>query len=123
MIDRVIGWMDQGESYYLLNSVRDKVGYSRDVELSEDIFMQCDRLEKSNRTYVNKLYKGAVVYRDDKPTTSLHVTDFRESEIGGIGAHLEYFNPEYHPLLHLIDVALWHIKNILEDQEKARIEN
>ena len=123
MIDRVIGWMDQGESYYLLNSVRDKVGYSRDVELSEDIFMQCDRLEKSNRTYVNKLYKGAVVYRDDKPTTSLHVTDFRESEIDGIGAHLEYFNPEYHPLLHLIDVALWHIKNTLEDQEKARIEN
>ena len=123
MIDRVIGWMDQGESYYLLNSVRDKVGYSRDVELSEDIFMQCDRLEKSNRTYVNKLYKGAVVYRDDKPTTSLHVTDFRESEIDGIGAHLEYFNPEYHPLLHLIDVALWHIKNTLKDQEKARIEN
>ena len=123
MIDRFLDWLDQGESYPLLNSVRDNVGYSRDVELSVDIFSQCDRLEVSSRSYVHMLYDGAVVYRDDKPTTSLHITDFRGSKLDGIGAHLEYFNPEYHPLLHLIDLVLWHIKNIFKDHGEVRIEN
>lgn len=107
-------WMDRGDSYELLEAVRNEVGYNRDVEVEEEFFKECDRLERSSRTYVDLLYEGAEVYRDEKPTTSLHVTDFRGSKREGIGAHLEFFNPEYHPFLHLLDVALWHLKDSVE---------
>lgn len=118
MISGIKSSLDQGDRYDLLDNVLEEVGYNRDVEISEEVFRECNQLKISNRTYVDKLYPGAKVYRDDKPTTSLHLTDFRESDKEGIGAHIEYFNPEYHPFLHMIDVILWHLKNFLEEEER-----
>ena len=110
--------------YGLLDSIENKVGYNRDVELSEELFQSHkDVLERSSRTYVDKLYLGAKVYRDTYRVKSLHITDFRDSEkADGIGAHLEYFNPEHHLFLHIIDVVLWHLKDKIGSHEPPRIE-
>jgi hypothetical protein len=121
MFDKLSNWLDQGENYDLLEIIREDVGYGRDVNVSEQLFDECNRLEISKRTYVDKIFEGAKVYRDDKPTTSLHVTDFRDSDKDGIGAHVEYFNPEYHPLLHLLDVIIWHLKHLFENREEKEI--
>ena len=121
MFDKLSNWLDQGENYDLLEIIREDVGYGRDVNVSEQLFDECNRLEISKRTYVDKIFEGAKVYRDDKPTTSLHVTDFRDSDKDGIGAHVEYFNPEYHPMLHFLDVVAWHLKHLFENREEKEI--
>lgn len=122
MIGRIRSWVNQGRNYQLLDLVMDEVGYNRDVKIDEDLFEGCERLEVSSRTYVDKIVPDAKVYRDDKPTTSLHVTDFRETDQDGIKSHLEFFNPEYHPVLHVVDVLLWHGKNLIENREEKEIE-
>lgn len=93
-------------------------GYGRDTGVSGDLLDDMD-VEETSRTSVTKIYPDAKSYRDDRRFSSIHITDYRgvdredmESDI--VVAHLEHFNPEYHPVLHaLIDTPLWFIRNRL----------
>lgn len=100
-------------------------GFSYDTEIPEEIFEECsEALNPTDRTVVTEMYPDAVSYRDSKKRTSVHLTDFRGVERDSkasnvIVAHLEHFNPEYHPILHaVVDTPLWFLRNRILDRNK-----
>jgi hypothetical protein len=95
-------------------------GYGLDVEVPEKLFeTSLTDLEETSRTTVTRIYPEAESYRDSRRFSSIHVTDYRgvereDQESDVIVAHLEFFNPEKHPVLHtLIDTPVWFVKNRL----------
>ncbi len=101
-----------------INDLLQQYGHAYDVVIPDDLFEEnTDRLHRSSRS----LPKDGPTYRDDRRFHSVHVTDCRGVDRGEklgdvVVGHLEYVNPEYHPILHaLIDYPLWWVKNrILE---------
>ncbi|WP_414837377.1 hypothetical protein ACK3SF_03855 [Candidatus Nanosalina sp. VS9-1] len=110
----------------IIDYLKKHSGYSYDTAVPEELFERCrDSLEETERTRVTKYFPEASSYRDERRRKSVHLTDYRglerdrmESDL--VVAHLEHFNPEYHPVLHtLIDFPLWYIRNrIIERNRK-----
>ena len=93
-------------------------GYGVDTEIDEEMFRESKvELEETSRTVVDRMYPEATVYRDDRRSSSVHLTDYRgverdEMRSDVIVAHLELFNPEYHPILHaVVDTPVWFVRN------------
>lgn len=88
-------------------------GHAYDAVIPDDLFEEeKDTLHQSRRS----LPKNGPTYRDDRRMHSVHVIDLRDIN-GGIVGHLEWFNPEHHPILHtLIDYPLWWWKNRIRER-------
>lgn len=93
-------------------------GYGIDTEIDEEMFEESEQeLNLTSRTVVDRMYPDARVYRDDQRFSSVHLTDYRgvereEMRSDVIVAHLELFNPEYHPILHaFVDTPVWFLRN------------
>lgn len=87
----------------------DEHGHASDVVIPEDLFeaQKADELHRTDRA----LPKDGPTYRDGRKRHSAHVTVSHGTDDRGRVAvgHLEFFNPEHHPILHaLIDCPLWY---------------
>lgn len=109
----------------LLSKLESQHGLCLDFELTLDQFKCLEpKLEETSRTRVTDRYPEAISYRDDRSRRSLHVTDYRGMEredavSNVIVAHIENFNPEKHPLMHvLIDFPLWYWRNRIKTRNK-----
>jgi len=109
----------------IVNYLMENAGYSYDIEIPEQLFENnTEFLEQTDLTTVTYHFPEARSYRDSKPRKSVHLQDYRgidrENRVGDVlVAHLERFNPEYHPILHaLIDYPIWFYKNNIREKNK-----
>lgn len=71
-------------------------------------------------------YDGASSFRDGNSIYTVHLTDHRDAGTPRecIVCHLEWFNPEDHPLLHAIfDFPAWVFHNRLRGMETWKVDD
>lgn len=89
-------------------------GYNRDTVIEEGDFSQA--LEEMHQTDLSLAFlehKKEPSYRDKRARKSLHLKDLTQLDMDeDYVAELERFNPEHHPVLHLlVDFPLWFWRN------------
>lgn len=94
----------------------DLPGYNIDTEISRQEFMErIEEMHETDLSLADFQRKNEPSYRDDRARKSLHLKDLsdldREEKYI---AELERFNPEHHPVLHLlVDFPIWLFRNRL----------
>lgn len=99
-----------------------------DVGAHRDVLVKPEKLEEAveglSETGVC-FYENANSFRDGNSIYTVHLTDHRGSETPRdcIVCHLEWFNPEDHPLLHaLFDFPAWVFHNRVRGKETWGVE-
>ncbi|MFB6213822.1 MAG: hypothetical protein ABEJ07_04655 [Candidatus Nanohaloarchaea archaeon] len=94
-------------------------GYNRDVVISSEEWQEMLPEEHSSDLALAALeQRDEDTYRDDRKRTSVELKDYRHRDMRGeFVAELERFNPEHHPVLHLlIDFPSWLWKNRIRNR-------
>lgn len=90
--------------------------FNKNVEIDKERWEKYQEdLHLTNLSLAEFLNKNKPSYRDNRKLTSIHLKDYRNYEHSDkdFVVELERFNPEHHPLLHLLtDFPLYLWKNI-----------
>ena len=91
-----------------------EIGYNHDEEVDEEDFQEAlQSMHETDLDLAALIGKDEPSFRDDRPRKSLHLKDLSRLERDeDYIAELEHFNPEFHPILHvLVDFPLWLLRN------------
>ena len=100
-----------------------EIGFNRDVVIDRKDWIQEEKnLHKTRLSLANIEGKNEEAFRDNRFELSLELKDCSHLDKidGDYIAELEKFNPEHHPILHVLtDFPIWILKNrILNSQPK-----
>lgn len=93
-------------------------GFNRDVEISDEEWKNCMESEHSTSLALAPIErKNEPTYRDNRARESIELKDYRQLDRPEcFVAELEHFNPERHPVLHLlVDFPSWLWKNRIKN--------
>lgn len=113
--------MDSAE---LIELLRNR-GFNRDVEVEKETWEAVSQdCRSSGLAFSTFLRREEPTYRDDRSRVSIELKDYRDLEgPESFVAELERFNPEHHPLLHLlVDFPNWIWKNRIKTSGPERLD-
>lgn len=93
------------------------LGYNRDVEVEKDTWLNAKAWSEVSGSMLGLstiLRTNEPIFRDEKEMKSIELKDYRNRSDfeNSFVAKLEHFNPEVHPILHvLVDVPTWVVRN------------
>ncbi|MFB6208949.1 MAG: hypothetical protein ABEJ56_02300 [Candidatus Nanohaloarchaea archaeon] len=101
------------------------IGFNRDVVIDHDEWLEeRERMHETRLSLAGIEGKDEKTFRDDRFEVSLELKDCSHLDMeGDYIAELEKFNPEHHPVLHILtDFPVWFLKNRIFNRQPEKID-